>query len=306
MRVLILGATGRLGRQVAAHLRAKGHAIVGVSRRRREAFRCHPEYGWIAGDLHRDLEPGAWQRKLYAFDAVVNCAGLRRESRDASFETVHALGPAALYEACRQAGVRRVVHVTLEGDAAARRCHALATRRYAERKLESLPLDWAILACAEDVPQSRICEAVAAAVESTEPLRCRRSLADPRLLLLYDGDCPICVFEMRRLRALDRRGRLDRVNVAAPGFEPARYGTTLDALMGRMHAVAPDGRLLIGMDAIRAAYGAVGLGWLLAPTRLPGVRAIADRAYLAFARHRYGISRWLGMRCTDRCAAGPG
>jgi len=71
--------------------------------------------------------------------------------------------------------------------------------------------------------------------------------------------------------------------------------------MGRMHAVAPDGHLLIGMDAIRAAYSAIGMGWLLAPTRLPLLRRIADRAYAWFAANRYNISRWLGMRCDTNC-----
>jgi len=42
MRVLILGATGPLGGALAAHLHARGHAVVGVSRRRAEAFERHP------------------------------------------------------------------------------------------------------------------------------------------------------------------------------------------------------------------------------------------------------------------------
>ena len=61
-----------------------------------------------------------------------------------------------------------------------------------------------------------------------------------------------------------------------------------------MHALAPDGRLLAGMDAIRAAYSAVGLGWLLAPTRLPLARRLAERAYLAMP-NRYAISRRLRL-----------
>jgi len=128
-----------------------------------------------------------------------------------------------------------------------------------------------------------------------------RGAAPGPLVLLYDGACPICVFEMRRLKGLDRARRLAYRDIAAPEFDAARYGTSRDAMMGRMHAVAPDGRVLVGMDAIRAAYTAVGLGWVLAPTRLPWVRAVADRAYLWFAANRYAISRWLGMRCESGC-----
>lgn len=304
MRVLMLGATGRLGRRVAAHLHRRGHTVVGVSRRRAQALRREPAYGWIVGDLHRDLEPADWQGKLFGFDAVVNCAGLRRESRDGSFETVHALGPAALYQACLQAGIGKIVHVTLDGDPAARRCHALATRHYAERRLESLDLDWVVLACAEGTTPQRVAAAVADALEDGAVRRCRLATADAKLRLLYDGDCPICAFEMRRLRTLDRGQRLDCEDIAAPGFDAARYRTTREALMGRMHAIARDGTMLIGMDAIRAAYAAVGLGWVLSPTRLPVIREMADKAYAAFAGNRYRISRWLGMRCGERCSAG--
>src|SRR5258708_10135547 len=146
MRVMIVGATGFIGRHVAKHLHARGHAVVGISRRRAAAFDRHPEYAWIVGDLHREIDPEPWRRKLFAVDAVVNCAGLHREESEASFETVHALGPAALYKACELARVRRVVHLTVPGDAIGSRSHWLATRRYAEAKLESLPLDWVILA----------------------------------------------------------------------------------------------------------------------------------------------------------------
>jgi uncharacterized protein YbjT (DUF2867 family) len=347
MRILILGATGFIGRHVAAHLHSRGHAVVGVSRRRAAAFDRYPEYGWIPGDLHCDLEPEAWSRRLHAFDAVVNCAGLHREGRNAGFETVHALGPVALYRACEATGVRRIVHLTVPGDAAACRSHWLATRRYAERRLESLGLEWVVLEhpliLGEEPPAlaelpaglarvaplsiADLCEAVehalvdAAAARRHYRLTGRKTFValretgdfaeltgrPPRgalpvpLTLLYDGNCPICVFEMRRLEGLDRAKRLAYCDIATPGFDAARYGTTFEAMMGRMHAVAADGRVLVGMDAIRAAYTAVGLGWVLAPTRLPWLRALADHAYVWFAENRYAISRWLGMRCEGGC-----
>jgi uncharacterized protein YbjT (DUF2867 family) len=350
MRVLILGATGFIGRHVAAHLHNRGHAVVGVSRRRAAAFERHPQYGWIPGDLHCDLEPEAWARRLHRFDAVVNCAGLHREARDASFETVHALGPVALYNACVSAGVRRIVHLTVPGNAAACRSHWLATRRYAERRLESLPLDWVVLEHAlilgEEPPLlaelpvglarmaplsiADLCEAVEHALEDPAAARRHyrltgrktfaalketgdfaeltgrppRSTAPGPLTLLYDGACPICVYEMKRLASLDRRKRLAYRDIAAPGFDAGRYGTSFEAMMGRMHALTADGRMLVGLEAIRAAYRAVGLGWVLAPTRLPWLSRVADRAYAWFAEHRYAISRWLGMRCEGSCNLG--
>ena len=79
---------------------------------------------------------------------------------------------------------------------------------------------------------------------------------------------------------------------------------TREAMMGRMHVICPRVGLLTGMDALRASYSAVGLGWLLAPTRLPLIRPLTDWLYLGFARHRMRISRWLGLTrvsCDGAC-----
>lgn len=117
------------------------------------------------------------------------------------------------------------------------------------------------------------------------------------LTILYDGSCPICVVAMTKLARLDRASRLHFTNIAAPDFDAARYGVPLDALNARMHVVRDDKQLLVGMAAFRAVYGAVGLGWLVAPTKLPGVSRVFDALYALFARHRMRISRALGVRC---------
>jgi hypothetical protein len=50
---------------------------------------------------------------------------------------------------------------------------------------------------------------------------------------------------------------------------------------GVLHGVMPDGRIVRGVEAIRQAYQAVGLGSLVAPTRLPwsAARWIACTAF---------------------------
>ena len=119
------------------------------------------------------------------------------------------------------------------------------------------------------------------------------------LRLLYDGDCPLCSREVAMLRRLDRRGRLQFDDIAAPGFDAGRYGLDAHGVMARIHAVLPDGRLIEGMEVFRRAYAAVGLGWLLAPSRWPGVGRLFDAAYRSFARNRL---RWTGREAA--CEAG--
>jgi len=123
-----------------------------------------------------------------------------------------------------------------------------------------------------------------------------------RFKLLYDGDCPLCRREAAFLQRRDRHGVLAFENITAPGFDPVAYGTTQEALMGVIHGVFPDGRLVRKMAVFREAYRAIGLGWLLAPTSWPGLRWFSDHGYEWFARHRLGIGKMLGRSCyTGAC-----
>jgi hypothetical protein len=72
------------------------------------------------------------------------------------------------------------------------------------------------------------------------------------------------------LRRRDRgRGALALIDIAAPGFDAARYGRDHEMLLARIHGVLPDGTVIEGMEVFRRAYAAVGLGWVLAPSRWP-------------------------------------
>lgn len=113
--------------------------------------------------------------------------------------------------------------------------------------------------------------------------------------ILFDAECPLCAREGWLLERLDRgRGRIELEDISAPDFDPGRYGVTLALLEARLHGVLPDGRLIDGVEVLARAYEAVGLGWLAAPARWPGVRWLLDRAYLWFARNR--------LRLTGRAA----
>jgi len=123
-----------------------------------------------------------------------------------------------------------------------------------------------------------------------------------RLKLLHDGLCPICAREVRLMQRLDRHRRLAFEDIADPRFDPAQYGLTLPQVIGVMHGVLPDGRIVRGMETFRLAYRSLGLGWLVAPTDWPGLRWFFDRAYGVFARVRPRFSRFKGCD-SDRCAA---
>lgn len=124
------------------------------------------------------------------------------------------------------------------------------------------------------------------------------------LEILYDGACAICRHDVARLRRADRHGRLRFSDIAASGFDAASYGATPEALGARIHARCADGRMVVGLEVFRLALEATGRGWLIAPTRWPGLRPLAERGYLLFARHRLFLSRRFGSlfaRITPVC-----
>lgn len=115
--------------------------------------------------------------------------------------------------------------------------------------------------------------------------------------VFFDGDCPLCIREINMLRRLDRRCRIRFTDISAADFDPSACSRSLDTLMARIHGRLPDGRWLEGVEVFRRLYAAVGFGWLVWLTRIPGVSHLLELCYHLFARNRL---RWTG-RCTDAC-----
>ena len=116
---------------------------------------------------------------------------------------------------------------------------------------------------------------------------------DYPLKIFYDASCPVCALEMDQLRARDPGGRLELVDMSAPGFDASCHGFAHADLDAAIHAVRPDGSVVRGMPVLRLAYQAAGLGWLLRPTAVGPLRPVFDAAYRVFARNRKSISRAL-------------
>ncbi len=111
--------------------------------------------------------------------------------------------------------------------------------------------------------------------------------------VFYDGACPLCQREMNLLRRWDRFRRIQFTDIAASTFDPAPLGVSHPQLMSEIHARLPDGQIISGVEVFRRLYAAVGFGWVVPLTRLPGVRQMLDAGYRLFARNR--------LRLTGRC-----
>jgi len=110
------------------------------------------------------------------------------------------------------------------------------------------------------------------------------------LTLLYDESCPLCKLEIDNLRARNDQDLLRFIDVSAEDFDDSPYPASKKEMMDIIHAVRPDGSMAKGVEVFRLAYGAVGLGWITAPTALPLLKPLFDWAYVHVARNRYRLS----------------
>jgi predicted DCC family thiol-disulfide oxidoreductase YuxK len=122
------------------------------------------------------------------------------------------------------------------------------------------------------------------------------------LTVLYDSLCPVCRREVKLLKVVDRRGNIAFVDIAAVDFDPKPFGLTLAQCIGSLHAVDSSGKILEGMDTIRAMYQVAGIGWVMGWTSWQPFRSVSDAAYAAFARIRPRFSKFRPGSChSERC-----
>jgi uncharacterized protein YbjT (DUF2867 family) len=144
VRVLLLGASGFIGRELHAALAGRGHQIVAAVR---DARQSPPFAGQapIVVDLNRDTAAETWIPRLAGIDAIVNCAGILQGSRSQSIEAIHRDAPIALFEACRRVGVRRIVQISaISATRQAATAYAL-TKLAADDHLRGMDLDWVVI-----------------------------------------------------------------------------------------------------------------------------------------------------------------
>ncbi len=145
MRVLVTGASGLIGSALVVRLVAEGHGVVAVARHIARPARSLPAAHWVALDMAAATGPEHWLPHLAEVDAVVNCAGVLQDGPGDSTRGVHITGTGALFAACRQAGVRRVVQISAIGVDRGTPSAFSRTKLEGDRALMRHDLDWVIL-----------------------------------------------------------------------------------------------------------------------------------------------------------------
>jgi uncharacterized protein YbjT (DUF2867 family) len=142
LTVTVSGATGFVGSHLVPHLVSCGHTVRAVSRSGRRL----PGWGDGVQPLSGDVETGAGiGAALTGADAVVHLVAIPRETGGRSFEAVNVRGVATVVQAAHDAGVPRIVHLSVLGVTDDPSLAFLSSKWRGEQLVRRSPLDWLIL-----------------------------------------------------------------------------------------------------------------------------------------------------------------
>lgn len=110
--VLVVGASGFVGRHLLRRLSARGHRIRAVARARRG--RAGADTEWVTADI---ADPAHVRGLAEGCDVLVNLAGVWREGDGSTFTGVHDEGTRHLVSEALDAGIERFIHLSVLGAA---------------------------------------------------------------------------------------------------------------------------------------------------------------------------------------------
>lgn len=131
-RILLTGATGFIGSHLTKGLQEQGYTIVPISRS-------------TGFNFNRMITPEDWLPHLVDVDAVINAIGIIVKTRSQPFEILHYRAPVALFQACIQMGIKRIIQISALGaDDNAFTAYQLS-KKAADDTLRAMPVDWFVL-----------------------------------------------------------------------------------------------------------------------------------------------------------------
>lgn len=142
-RVLVTGGSGFVGRHVVAKLSAAGHDVVVLTRKRDRARPLFllPTVQVREGDAQ---DRPTLVRLLRNADVAINLVGILHARGRETFERVHVAFVRTWIDACREAGVDRVIHMSAQGASADAASEYLRTKAAGEAIVTASGLAWTI------------------------------------------------------------------------------------------------------------------------------------------------------------------
>ena len=116
MKILVTGASGFIASAIIEKLLASNHQIIACARSSKN-IPVTGELTFHSVDFNDYRNPSAWLPLLDSVDVVVNCAGILRETKTNSYNTIHYEVPKALAAACLEQGVQKFIQISALGTA---------------------------------------------------------------------------------------------------------------------------------------------------------------------------------------------
>nr|CAA6814493.1 MAG: Epimerase [uncultured Thiotrichaceae bacterium] len=132
MKLLLTGASGFIGGHLRTALEAAGHELVHCSRS-------------SGHDFTQMLSADDWVPLLEGVDAVINAVGIIVETGQQSFDVLHRQAPSALFEACQQQNIQRVIQISALGADEHAFTPYQISKKAADDRLRKTDLDWFVL-----------------------------------------------------------------------------------------------------------------------------------------------------------------
>lgn len=145
MTILLLGATGFIGSEIARALSAQGKMIIGLARDPDEGARLVPGLAWIKGDLRHLVSPASWVDMLEGVDIIINASGALQSGLRDNVDQVQSDAIIALIDAATAKGVRRFIQISASNATTDASTDFMASKARADAVLSSSGLDHAIL-----------------------------------------------------------------------------------------------------------------------------------------------------------------
>ena len=140
MKIFITGATGFVGRHIIAELGRRGHETHALVRQPGQLAGVQE----IIGDVTQSqtFDPG----RLRGCDVAIHLVAVIREfpAKGITFQKIHLAGTKNVLEACRNAGIKRFLHMSALGADPDSRAAYLRTKAQMEEMVKASGLDWTI------------------------------------------------------------------------------------------------------------------------------------------------------------------
>ena len=145
MKILLTGATGFIGHHLLATLIQAGHQVTACVRNPAKLAQLVDDIDFLTMDYSTAHKVADWLPYVQEVDVVINAVGIIGQTSRQRFSALHTDSPVALFTACEQAGVPRIVQISALGADATASTEYHQSKYAADDVLTQMNLHWFII-----------------------------------------------------------------------------------------------------------------------------------------------------------------